>query len=108
MEHRMRQVRLENPGEFVAREAAAPVRAEGESLVRIRRSGVWGTDLHAFQGNQPFFSYPRVLGHELAGEIVEIGANDRGLTAGDRVAIEPYLSCGECRACGSGRYNCCA
>src|SRR5438067_817264 len=104
----MLQIRLEQPGEFIARESSAPVRAEGEALVRIRRIGVCGTDLHAFQGNQPFFTYPRVLGHELAGEIIEIGANDRGLTVGDRVAIEPYLACDECRACRSGRYNCCA
>ena len=75
----MSQIRLEEPGEFRVREAVAPAQGGGEGAVRIRRIGVCGTDLHAFQGNQPFFSYPRVLGHELAGEIVAIDANDCGL-----------------------------
>lgn len=104
----MIQVTLHEPGRFELGEAPTPQPADGEALVRIRRIGVCGTDLHAFRGRQPFFSYPRVLGHELAGEIVEIGANDRGLSVGDRVAIEPYLACGECRPCRTGRYNCCA
>src|SRR5207247_9848039 len=104
----MRQVILTEPGRLESRSLQVPERQEGEALVRIRRIGVCGTDLHAFRGRQPFFSYPRVLGHELAGEIVEIGANHRGLAAGDRVAVEPYVACGACRACRMGRYNCCA
>lgn len=104
----MLQVTLEEPGRFVAHEAPMPRRGPDEALVRIRRIGVCGTDLHAFRGRQPFFSYPRVLGHELGGEIVEIDANERGLAVGDRVAIEPYLSCGVCRPCRTGRTNCCA
>jgi len=103
----MRQITLREPGSFILGEVAEPQRQDGEALVRIQRIGVCGTDLHAFRGRQPFFSYPRVLGHELAGEIVEVEANDRGLAAGDRVAIEPYVSCGECRPCRTGRYNCC-
>lgn len=104
----MLQVTLEEPGRFVAHEAPNPRRGEDEALVRIRRIGVCGTDLHAYRGRQPFFSYPRVLGHELAGEIVEIDANPRGLAVGDRVAVEPYLACGLCRPCRTGRTNCCA
>lgn len=104
----MLRVTLREPGAFETSEIAAPERGEGEAVVRIQRIGVCGTDLHAFRGRQPFFSYPRVLGHELAGEIVEIGENDRGLAPGDRVAIEPYLACGSCRPCRTGRYNCCA
>lgn len=104
----MLQVTLREPGQFVVGEASKPTRGEGEALVRIGRIGVCGTDLHAFKGRQPYFSYPRVLGHELAGEIVEVGPNDEGLSVGDRVAVEPYLACGTCRPCRSGRYNCCA
>ena len=85
----MLQVTLREPGHFTAGEAARPERLEDEALVRVRRIGVCGTDLHAFRGRQPFFSYPRVLGHELAGEIVEIGANEGGLAVRDHVAIEP-------------------
>lgn len=79
-----------------------------EAVVRVRRVGVCGTDLHAFRGNQPFFTYPRILGHELGVEILEIGANDLGLKAGDRCAVEPYLYCGRCVACRRGKTNCCA
>lgn len=103
----MLRVILNEPGEFRAVEAHEPVARAGEALLRIRRIGVCGTDLHAFRGRQPFFSYPRVLGHELGAEIVEVGENAQGLKAGDRVAVEPYLSCGKCRACRMGRTNCC-
>jgi 2-desacetyl-2-hydroxyethyl bacteriochlorophyllide A dehydrogenase len=80
----------------------------GEALVRIRRIGICGTDLHAFKGNQPFFTYPRVLGHELAGVIEEVGPNPFNLKPGDQVAIIPYLECGKCRACRIGKTNCCS
>src|SRR5262245_44717582 len=76
---RMLQVTLEAPGRFIPGDVPSPTTQEGEALVRIRRIGICGTDLHAFRGEQPFFDYPRVLGHELAGEIVAIGPNDRGL-----------------------------
>lgn len=81
--------------------------APHEALVRVRRIGICGTDLHAFKGEQPFFTYPRVLGHELGVEIVSIGENAEGLNVGDRCAVEPYLNCGTCVACRRGRTNCC-
>ena len=74
--------------------------------MRVRRVGVCGTDLHAFQGQQPFFSYPRVLGHELGGEIVEAPAGS-GLNVGDGVVVVPYVACMQCVACKRGRTNCC-
>ena len=61
----MRQVVLQQPGEFLLRQVPDPS-ADGDALVRVRRIGICGTDLHAFAGRQPFFSYPRVLGHELS------------------------------------------
>jgi 2-desacetyl-2-hydroxyethyl bacteriochlorophyllide A dehydrogenase len=103
----MKQIVLECPGRFAARDIPDPVPAAGEALVRVNRIGVCGTDLHAFAGRQPFFEYPRVLGHELGVEIVEIGANEQGLSAGDRCAVEPYLNCGTCIACRCGKSNCC-
>lgn len=103
----MLQVRLEEPGRLRAHAVEPPVAVPGEALIRIRRIGICGTDLHAFRGRQPFFSYPRVLGHELAAEIVEVGENPAGLRPGDRVAVEPYLACGQCRTCTAGRTNCC-
>lgn len=103
----MLQVRLEEPGRLTGRQAPDPEPATGEILVRVRRIGVCGTDLHAFKGRQPFFSYPRVLGHELAGEVLAAGENPEGIRTGDRVAVEPYLACGRCRTCRAGRSNCC-
>lgn len=90
--------------------ADAPLPGPGEALVRVRRVGICGTDLHAFRGRQPFFTYPRVLGHELGVEVLELGsgAADAGLRIGDRCSVEPYLSCGTCIACRRGRTNCCA
>ncbi len=103
----MRQIVLEQPGNFVEREAPPPTPATSEVLVRVRRVGVCGTDYHAFQGNQPYFTYPRILGHELSGEVVRVPQGTSGLKAGDRVAIEPYLNCGHCHACRQGKSNCC-
>ena len=103
----MRQVVLKEPGEFVVQTVPLPVAAEGEALVRVHRVGVCGTDLHAFRGKQPYFSYPRVLGHELGVEVVEVPANDRGIRPGDFCAVEPYLTCGTCFSCRLGKYNTC-
>jgi len=83
-----------------------PKIGSGEVLVRIRRIGMCGTDYHIFHGNQPYFEYPRVIGHELAGEIAEAPAGSPFRT-GEVVCIEPYLYCGKCRACQLGRTNCC-
>ena len=99
---------LEKPGKFIAEERPEPPAVPAHALVRVRRIGVCGTDLHAFAGNQPFFSYPRVLGHELGVEIVDPGDEPRGLKAGDRCSVEPYLNCGKCGACRRGKPNCCA
>ncbi|KIL41483.1 alcohol dehydrogenase [Gordoniibacillus kamchatkensis] len=88
-------------------ELPEPPYAAGEAIVRIRRIGICGTDLHAYKGNQPFFTYPRVLGHELAGTVERIGPNDAGLREGDQVSIIPYMHCGSCIACRNGKTNCC-
>jgi 2-desacetyl-2-hydroxyethyl bacteriochlorophyllide A dehydrogenase len=103
----MRQITLTKPGEFVASVADRPRTTAGHALVRIQRIGICGTDLHAFDGRQPFFSYPRILGHELGAEVVEIASGSNGLRIGDRCAIEPYLSCGRCHACAIDKPNCC-
>lgn len=104
----MRAVQLTRPGLLESVSVAEPERlAAGEVLVRVRRIGVCGTDFHAFAGRQPFFSYPRILGHELGVEVVAIGADVAGLQAGARCAVLPYLACGACSACRRGRTNCC-
>ena len=103
----MKYIVCEKPGEFVLKEKQAPVRKKGEALLKVTKVGICGTDLHAFAGNQAFFSYPRILGHELATRIAEIDENDKGLKAGDNVVVMPYISCGTCVACSKGKTNCC-
>lgn len=103
----MKYIVCEKPGQFTLGEKEMPIRKKGQALLKMTRVGICGTDLHAFQGNQPFFSYPRILGHELAAEVVEIDKNKQGIEVGDRVIIMPYLSCGSCIACTRGKTNCC-
>ncbi len=98
---------LEKPGSFAAVDRPEPAVAPGTALVRVHRIGVCGTDLHAFAGKQPFFTYPRVLGHELGVEVLDPGDDPQGLKAGDRCSVEPYLNCGHCIACRRGKPNCC-
>ncbi len=97
---------LDSPGNFSQRESDAPVAAGENALVRIHRVGICGTDLHAFKGRQPFFSYPRVLGHELGVEVVTAPPGS-DLKPGDLCAVEPYVNCRQCRSCLAGHPNCC-
>ncbi len=103
----MKYIVCEQPGEFLLKEKEVPVRKKGEALLKVKKVGICGTDLHAYSGNQAFFTYPRILGHELASEIVEIDKNKAELKAGDKVVIMPYISCGTCIACRNGKTNCC-
>jgi 2-desacetyl-2-hydroxyethyl bacteriochlorophyllide A dehydrogenase len=104
----MKTIVLKEPERFALIETDQPQNvAPGEALVRVHRVGICGTDLHAYRGRQPFFTYPRTLGHELGVEIVKVGANDKGLAVGDRCAVEPYLNCNNCIACRRGKPNCC-
>lgn len=103
----MKCIECTTPNSLIMKDVECPVPGPDEALVRIRRIGICGTDLHAYRGRQPFFTYPRVLGHELSGEIAEVDANQYGLKQGDKVAIIPYLECGKCSACRNGRPNCC-
>lgn len=94
------------PGTFEYRQAEMPVLQKGQSLLKIKRIGICGTDLHAYEGTQPYFNYPRILGHELAAEYV--AGDAEGFVAGEAVTIIPYFNCGECIACRDGKTNCCA
>ncbi|RTE54014.1 zinc-binding alcohol dehydrogenase family protein [Arenibacter aquaticus] len=103
----MNYIVCEKPGEFILKEKDAPAKIKGEALLRVKKVGICGTDLHAYGGNQAFFTYPRILGHELATEILEIEENDKGLKKGNNVVVMPYISCGTCVACRNGKTNCC-
>ncbi|MCD8742132.1 zinc-binding alcohol dehydrogenase family protein [Mucilaginibacter roseus] len=102
----MKILTCEEPGKLAYSEGAYPESIEGNAIVRIKRIGVCGTDLHAFEGTQPYFCYPRVLGHELAGELINAGGAE-GFKEGDAVTFIPYNNCGTCIACRSGKPNCC-
>lgn len=104
----MRGLVLREPGVIERenfQEPGAP--GPGAALVAVRHVGVCGTDIHAFKGNQPFFTYPRVLGHELGVEVLEVGAGVTHLVPGQLCCVEPYLNCGTCVACRNGKGNCC-
>ena len=103
----MKAVYMAKPGEIGLREIAEPVIGSGYALVRVRAAGICGSDVGAFRGTNTLVSYPRIIGHEIAGEIVSIGENKRGLKPGDRVIVDPYLYCGSCYPCSLGRTNCC-
>ncbi|MFN8490414.1 MAG: zinc-binding alcohol dehydrogenase family protein [Caldilineaceae bacterium] len=106
----MKIIILDQPGQFRLTATEPPAQpGPGEALVHVRRVGICGTDLHAFRGRQPFFTYPRILGHELGVEIVALGTQTEGLglNVGDVCAVEPYLNCGQCSACRRGKTNCC-
>lgn len=102
----MLTITCDAPGMLSATDRPKPAACEGEVLLRLRRIGVCGTDLHIFTGKQPYLSYPRVMGHELAATVEEAPAVS-GLIPGDTVTIIPYISCGSCHACKQGKSNCC-
>src|SRR5438105_3679754 len=104
----MKAIRLEKPGHYAQVEIEEPKKpAAGEALVRVLRVGICGTDVSGFLGKMPFYSYPRIPGHELGVEVLEIGAGVSNVKSGQCCAVEPYLNCQECRACRAGRGNCC-
>lgn len=102
----MRTLACTTPGTLEYAEAEKPVLKPNHAIIKIKRIGICGTDLHAFEGTQPYFTYPRILGHELAGELVEAD-NASGFQPGEMVTFIPYFYCGECIACRSGKPNCC-
>jgi 2-desacetyl-2-hydroxyethyl bacteriochlorophyllide A dehydrogenase len=94
------------PGSLQLVQRPAPRTDTGAALVRPRRVGICGTDYHIFEGKHPFLQYPRVMGHELAVEVVEAPTGSH-VSSGEICVINPYLSCGHCIACRAGKPNCC-
>ncbi len=84
---------------MILKEKDEPVKIKGEAILRIKKVGICGTDLHAYSDNQAFFNCPRILRHELASEVVEVEDDAKGIKPGDNVVIMPYKSCNECIAC---------
>ncbi len=103
----MKAIVIPKPGEINVAEISEPVIKAGEAIIEIKAMGICGSDVTAFKGLNPTMEFPRVMGHEVAGIIKEIGENTKGLKAGDRVSVEPYFYCGECYACRLGIFNNC-
>lgn len=104
----MKAIQLTEPKNFIqidVDEPAAPT--AGQALVRTHRMGICGTDISGYLGKMPFFRYPRIPGHELGVEVLEVGAGVTNVRPGDRCSVEPYMNCGECFACRRGNGNCC-
>src|SRR2546425_11984577 len=105
----MKAVQLEKPQQFRRIEIAEPDSpGAGNALVRVHRVGICGTDYSGYLGKMPFYSYPRIPGHELGVEVLAIGAGVTNVKPGDRCSVEPYMNCGNCHACKKGASNCCA
>lgn len=103
----MKYIVCQKPKEFILKEKETPKRKENEALLKIKKAGICGTDIHAYSGNQAFFTYPRILGHELASEVLDVSENKQGIKKGDKVIVMPYMSCNNCIACRNGKSNCC-
>ncbi|HWE03812.1 MAG TPA: zinc-binding alcohol dehydrogenase family protein [Tepidisphaeraceae bacterium] len=105
----MKAIQLKEPGHFARIDVAEPsAPAAGQALVRVHRVGICGTDISGFLGKMPFFSYPRIPGHELGVEVLAVGSGVTNVKPGDRCSVEPYMNCGDCHACRKGASNCCA
>ncbi len=104
----MKAIQLEKPQSFRPLEIAEPsAPAPGEALVRIHRIGICGTDYGGFLGKMPFYSYPRIPGHELGVEVLAVGDGVANVQPGDRCSVEPYINCQRCYSCRRGLTNCC-
>ncbi len=104
----MKAILLEKPQSFRPLELPEPAApAPGEALVRVHRIGICGTDYGGFLGKMPFYSYPRIPGHELGVEVLAVGADVTNVRVGDRCSVEPYINCQKCYSCQRGLTNCC-
>ena len=104
----MKAIQLQEPKRFEHVDIAEPGKpGPGQALVRTHRMGICGTDYSGYLGKMPFFSYPRIPGHELGVEVLEVGDGVSNVKAGDRCSVEPYMNCGTCYACRKGSPNCC-
>lgn len=103
----MRQARLVEPEKVILEEVETPEIDKNQVLIKVRRIGICGSDIHAYYGKHPYISCPIIQGHEFSGEIVEIGEKVVGLSIGDRVTVRPQLACGQCYPCTHGNYHIC-
>ena len=107
MSGKMIQQVMTAPKEIIFREIDRPEPQAGQVLVKIKRIGVYGSDIHVYHGTHPFTSYPVTQGHELSAKVVSLGEGADGFSIGQKVTIEPQVCCGKCYPCTHGKYNLC-
>lgn len=103
----MLQQVMTSPGVIEFNEVPTPEVGKKQVLIKIMKIGICGSDIHVYHGEHPFTSYPVTQGHEVSGEVVEVGAEVEGLIPGQKVTIQPQVVCGECYPCRHGKYNLC-
>ncbi len=105
----MKAIAVTEPGKLAITEIPMPSAPdEDEVVIKIKAAGICGSDSHIYHGRSAFATYPRIIGHEMAGEVYRTGSSVKGFKPGDRVAVDPVLSCGNCYACRTGRHNVCS
>jgi L-iditol 2-dehydrogenase len=107
MKKKMLQQIMPAPKEITFKEVDVPTIQPSQVLIKIKRIGICGSDIHVYHGKHPYVSYPLTQGHEVSGKIVEIGNQVKGFHLGQKVTIEPQVYCGECYPCTHGKYNLC-
>jgi 2-desacetyl-2-hydroxyethyl bacteriochlorophyllide A dehydrogenase len=103
----MKAILIHAPKDISSKEVPGPERAAGDVLIKVRGLGICGSDIGAYKGINPLVTYPRIIGHEIAGDVLEAPAGDTTLAPGDRVVVEPYVNCGRCYPCMNRKTNCC-
>lgn len=103
----MLAIKYEKPWNAVCIQTDMPSPERGEALIKVKSAGICGSDIGAFRGTNPLVSYPRIIGHEIAGEVISVHENTKGIRPGDHVVVDPYMYCGKCYPCSIGRTNCC-
>jgi 2-desacetyl-2-hydroxyethyl bacteriochlorophyllide A dehydrogenase len=103
----MKAIVIHRPHEVSLQEVSLPERKENEVFIRVHGMGICGSDIAAYKGTNPLVTYPRIIGHEIAGEVLEAPPGDKELMPRDRVVVEPCVSCGTCYPCLNQRTNCC-
>lgn len=103
----MKQQVMTEPGKIIFQEVPVPETGADDVKIRIENIGICGSDIHVYHGEHPFTSYPVTQGHEVSGEIVEVGSKVKDLKPGQKVTIEPQVTCGHCHPCRHGKYNLC-
>ena len=96
------------PGKVEFQERKLPELLPNEVLIGVKASSICGSDLHIFKGKHPSAPLPVAIGHELSGEVLRFGNEVSRLREGDRVVVEPVITCGRCYFCQKGEYNLCS